>query len=156
MISPSILQYVTFVASLEMCLLGRGAEVLCALLFHLVGLSNTLLIMQRKWNASFQAFVVEPAGTPWHNEWVKRTSGISTWPGSWWSSAPLLDQGWGLLSQFPPFRYFPIFFSASPKHMLAIEYHFIFFHDVEQIWISMIFKRCKNPVFLLWNLCKRL
>ena len=27
--------------------------------------------------------------------------------------------GWGLLSQFPPFRYFPNF-SASPKYMLAI------------------------------------
>ena len=30
--------------------------------------------------------------------------------------------GWGLLSQFPPFRYFPTF-SALSKHMLAIEYH---------------------------------
>ena len=32
------------------------------------------------------------------------------------------DLGWGLLSQFPPFRYFPKF-SASPKYMLAIVYH---------------------------------
>ena len=31
-------------------------------------------------------------------------------------------QGWGLLSQFPPFRYFP-YFSGSRKHMLAFEYH---------------------------------
>ena len=31
-------------------------------------------------------------------------------------------QGWGLLSQFPPFRYFPNF-SESQKHTLAIEYH---------------------------------
>ena len=30
--------------------------------------------------------------------------------------------GWGLLSQFPPFRCFPNF-SESPKHTLAIEYH---------------------------------
>ena len=30
--------------------------------------------------------------------------------------------GWGLLSRFFPFRYFP-FFSALPKYMLAIEYH---------------------------------
>ena len=30
--------------------------------------------------------------------------------------------GGGLLSQFPPFRYNPNF-SASPKYMLAIEYH---------------------------------
>ena len=29
---------------------------------------------------------------------------------------------WGLLSRFPPFRYFP-HFSTSPKYMLAIEYH---------------------------------
>ena len=34
----------------------------------------------------------------------------------------IIDLGWGLLSQFPPFRYFP-YFSASPKYMLAIEYH---------------------------------
>ena len=32
------------------------------------------------------------------------------------------DLGWGLLSQFPPFRYFPNF-SESQKHALAIEYH---------------------------------
>ena len=30
--------------------------------------------------------------------------------------------GWGLLSQFPPFRYFPNF-SALSKHTLDIEYH---------------------------------
>ena len=30
--------------------------------------------------------------------------------------------GWGLLSRFPPFRYFPNFLT-SPKYMLAIEYH---------------------------------
>ena len=33
-----------------------------------------------------------------------------------------VDLGWGLQSQFPPFRYFPNF-SASPKCMLAIVYH---------------------------------
>ena len=32
------------------------------------------------------------------------------------------DQGWGLLSQFPPFRYFPNF-SALSKQTLAFEYH---------------------------------
>ena len=32
------------------------------------------------------------------------------------------DQGWGLLSQFPPFLYF-LNFSALSEHMLAIEYH---------------------------------
>ena len=33
----------------------------------------------------------------------------------------MVVQGWGLLSQFSPFRYFPNF-SASPKYMLAIVY----------------------------------
>ena len=32
------------------------------------------------------------------------------------------EQGWGLLSQFPPFRYVPNF-SALLKHTLAVEYH---------------------------------
>ena len=31
-------------------------------------------------------------------------------------------QGWGLLSQFPPFRYF-LNFSALSGHTFAIEYH---------------------------------
>ena len=34
----------------------------------------------------------------------------------------LFHQGWGLLSRFPPFRYFPNF-SALSKHTLDIEYH---------------------------------
>ena len=40
-------------------------------------------------------------------------------------SSIYFNSGWagvGLLSQFPPFRYIPNF-SASPKYMLAIEYH---------------------------------
>ena len=36
--------------------------------------------------------------------------------------ARTIDQGWGLLSRFPPFRYFPNF-SALSKHTLDIEYH---------------------------------
>ena len=51
-------------------------------------------------------------------------------------------QGWGLLSRFPPFRYFPIF-SASPKYMLASEYHVHIWQvspqlscgDTSQIWM---------------------
>ena len=35
---------------------------------------------------------------------------------------PRLALGWGLLSQFPPFRYFLIFLALS-EHTLAIEYH---------------------------------
>ena len=50
--------------------------------------------------------------------------------------------GWGLLSRFPPFRYFPDI-STSPKYMLAIEYHVHFGQvlpqlscgDTCQIWI---------------------
>ena len=34
----------------------------------------------------------------------------------------LTQQGWGLLSQFPPFRYFPNFL-ALPKYVLTIKYH---------------------------------
>ena len=52
------------------------------------------------------------------------------------------DQGWGLLSRFPPFRYFPNF-STLPKYMLAIEYHVHIWQvlpqlscgDTCQIWI---------------------
>ena len=50
--------------------------------------------------------------------------------------------GWGLLSQFPPFRYFPNF-SESQKHTLAIEYHVYIWQvspqlscgDTCQIWM---------------------
>ena len=54
----------------------------------------------------------------------------------------LQEQGWGLLCQFPPFRYFPNSLE-SPKHMLAIEYHFYIWQvspqlscgDTCQIWM---------------------
>ena len=50
--------------------------------------------------------------------------------------------GWGLLRQFPPFRYFPIF-SALPKHTLDIEYYVYLWQvspqlscgDTCQIWM---------------------
>ena len=53
-----------------------------------------------------------------------------------------IGQGWGLLSQFPPFPYFPNF-SEPPKHMLAIEYHVYIWQvslqlscgDTCQIWM---------------------
>ena len=53
------------------------------------------------------------------------------------------DSGWGLLSQFPPFCYFPIFFSALPNPTLAIEYHVYIWQvspqlscvDTCQIWM---------------------
>ena len=53
-----------------------------------------------------------------------------------------LVQGWGLLSQFPPFRYFPIF-SALSNHTLTIEYHVYIWQvspqlscgDTCQIWM---------------------
>ena len=44
-------------------------------------------------------------------------------PLSTWTGSSILDHlGWGLLSRFPPFRYFPNF-SALSKHTLDIEYH---------------------------------
>ena len=50
--------------------------------------------------------------------------------------------GWGLPSQFPPFRYF-LNFSGSPKHTLGIEYHIYIYQvsmqlscsDTCQIWM---------------------
>ena len=52
------------------------------------------------------------------------------------------SQGWGLLSRFLPFRYFP-HFSTSPKRTLAIEYHAYIWRvspqlscgDTSQIWM---------------------
>ena len=51
-------------------------------------------------------------------------------------------QGWGLLSQFPPFRYF-LNFPALLKYILAIEYHVYIWQvstqrscgDICQIWM---------------------
>ena len=54
-------------------------------------------------------------------------------------------QGWGLLSRFPPFRYFPDL-STSPKYMLAIEYLAgvaqLNCGDTCEIW--MRFKECNR------------
>ena len=52
------------------------------------------------------------------------------------------DQGWGLLSQFPPFRYFPNFSSLS-KHTLTVKYRIYIWQvspqlscgDTCQIWM---------------------
>ena len=67
-----------------------------------------------------------------------------------------ISQGWGLLSQFPPFRYFPNF-SSSPKYMLAVVYHVHIWQvlpqlscgDTCQIWMwfeesSMYFCKIEN------------
>ena len=43
-----------------------------------------------------------------------------------------LSQGWGLLSQFPPFRCFPNI-STSSKYMLAIECHFHIWQVLPQL-----------------------
>ena len=40
--------------------------------------------------------------------------------------------GWGLLSQFPPFHYFPIFLTLS-KHTLPIEYHIYIWQVAPQL-----------------------
>ena len=78
---------------------------------------------------------------------------------------PMLLQGWGLLSQFPQFRYFP-HFSTSPKHTLAIEYHIYIWRvspqlscgDTCQMWMSfkesnMYFCKIKNLAH--WEINKR-
>ena len=60
---------------------------------------------------------------------------IGMWKGN-------ISLGWGLLSQFPPFRYFPNFLE-SQKHALAIEYHVYIWQvspqlscgDTCQIWM---------------------
>ena len=73
----------------------------------------------------------------WHYKiWPHNTNvGIST------VAAAVL--GWGLLSQFPPFRYFPKFSSLS-KHTLTVEYR-VYIRQVSpqlscgdtcQIWMS--------------------
>ena len=70
-----------------------------------------------------------------------------------------LQEGWGLLSQFPPFRY-NANFSASPKYMLAIKYHGHIWQvspqlscgDICQIWMwykeyNRYFGRIKNLAY---------
>ena len=47
-----------------------------------------------------------------------QTEGVVSDEVSQWGQA----QGWDLLSQFPPFRYFSNIWALS-KHTLAIEYH---------------------------------
>ena len=68
-------------------------------------------------------------------------------------------QGWELLSQFPPFRYFPKF-SASWIHALSIECHVYIWHvspqlscgDTCQIWMwleefSRYFRKIENYTY---------
>ena len=74
----------------------------------------------------------------------------------WWRHHAVKWQGWGLLSRFPPFRYFPIF-STSPKYMLVIGYHAHIWQvlpqiscgDTCQIW--MWFKECKRYLCKIEN-----
>ena len=77
--------------------------------------------------------MVSPCWVPGHqqSQW-----GPSSGPGY------IRARVWGLLSQFPPFRYFPNF-SASPKCKLPIDYHIYFWQvspqlscgDTCQIWM---------------------
>ena len=73
--------------------------------------------------------------------------------------------GWGLLSQFPPFRYFPNF-SESQKHALPIEYHAYIWQvspqlscgDTCQIWMwSKEYNRyfCKIENFACGEISER-
>ena len=56
-----------------------------------------------------------------------------------------VNQGWGLLSQFPLFRYFPNF-SASPKYMLANVYPV-------HIWQVLTQLSCSDTC-QIWMWCK--
>ena len=82
-----------------------------------------------------------------------------------WSKEVLLcvRQGWGLLSRFPPFRYFPNF-SVLPKHTLSIEDHVYIWQvspqlscgDICQIWMwceesNRYFSRIENFVYGEFN-----
>ena len=64
------------------------------------------------------------------------------------------DLGWGLLSLFPPFRYFPKF-STSPKYMLAIEYHVHIWQVLPQLscgdacQICMWFEECSRYLCMI-------
>ena len=62
-------------------------------------------------------------GAPWRTLWRHCNVTVPLKNGIHLSSTDPLTkgQGWGLLSQFPPFRYFPNF-SVSLKHTLPIEY----------------------------------
>ena len=53
---------------------------------------------------------------------LRNTQNRSPISSPWGSGIKLSHLGWGLLSQIPPFRYFPNF-SALSKHMLVIQYH---------------------------------
>ena len=55
------------------------------------------------------------------------------------------DLGWGLLRQFPPFRYFHNF-SSSAKYMLAVEYHV-------HIWQVLPQLSCSDTC-QIWMWCK--
>ena len=49
-----------------------------------------------------------------------------------WQHCSLPLQGWGLLSQFSPFRYFP-YFPLLSKQTLAIEYHVYIWQVLPQL-----------------------
>ena len=79
------------------------------------------------------------------------------WLDTWWAVTPVTVQGWGFLSQFPLFRYFPNFPSLS-KQTLVIEYHIYIWQmspqlgcgDSCQIW--MWFKESNRYFRMIENL----
>ena len=107
----------------------------------------------------------------WYYENIKKPKNIShrvcfsqwlihiAWLGSWGPTAMKSSQryhclpemfqfqyqGWGLLKQYFPFQYFPNF-SASPKYMLAIEYH-------THIWQVSLQLSCGDTC-QIWMWCK--
>ena len=78
----------------------------------------------------------------WQRKLMKTTT---LWPPITFSvseSDHLFGLGWGLLSRFPPFRYFPNF-ATSPKYTLYIQLlNITFIFDTCKIWVR--FKECNG------------
>ena len=81
---------------------------------------------------------------PHHYSWHTSTNGLQC-PRSPVQCLHSGNLGWGLLSKFPPFRYFPNF-SALPKYMLVIEYHV-------HIWQVLLQLNCGDTCHI-WTWCK--
>ena len=61
--------------------------------------------------------------------------------------------GWGLLSQFPPFRYFPMF-SVLSKHTLAIEYHVYIWRCHRSSAVKYVIQKYYRYFFKIQNFIK--
>ena len=88
-----------------------------------------------------------------HDTCVKWSGNSACHHGAWSTLVQLMASqlGWGLLSQFPPFRYFPIF-AESSKYHLPNEYHIYIWKvspqpscgDTCQIWMWFDYLTCAS------------